>query len=245
MKFEYDPNGITVIDNAIPKESHIELWNYFTSAMFLWQWGGIIWSQEIYDPDGEMNFQTVREVPIIYNKQLCRVLYRDDRALFKDDLYFTFKKDMKPTDGFISMATENAQCLKMMGPILSNLGIERSQLSRIKVNNTPPKTENIFTGYHVDCKPQWRGNGMTAIYYFNTTNGCTRFKNHENVECVANRLVIFPNNQLHGGTFQTDKQNRVVANINWVHKDWVDSKDYSDWKFVDHVPGPPGPDDPY
>ena len=76
---------------------------------------------------------------------------------------------MKPSDGFISMATENALCLKQLQPLLSNLGIRRDQLNRIKMNNTTPKSENIFTGYHIDCRPEWKGNGMTAIYYFNTT----------------------------------------------------------------------------
>tara|TARA_B100000035_G_scaffold309436_1_gene315627 strand:+ start:1334 stop:2059 length:726 start_codon:yes stop_codon:yes gene_type:complete len=240
MKFEYDPKGITIIDNALPEKTHLNMWQYFSSPMFLWQWGGVVHDTECLDADGNSVYKVVQEVPHVYNKQMCRVLYRHDREIFRDDLYFTFKKDMKPSDGFISMATENALCLKQLQPLLSNLGIRRDQLNRIKMNNTTPKSENIFTGYHIDCRPEWKGNGMTAIYYFNTTDGPTRFFGHDDVECVANRLVIFPNDQRHGGTFHTNKQSRIVVNINWLHEGWVEPES-NNFKYIDHVPDPESP----
>jgi len=53
-----------------------------------------------------------------------------------------------------------------------------------------------------------------AIYYLNTNNGYTEFKNGTIVESVCDRLVTFPNNLLHRGVSQTDCMYRIVINFN-------------------------------
>ncbi len=53
-----------------------------------------------------------------------------------------------------------------------------------------------------------------AIYYLNTNNGYTEFKDGTKVETVCDRLVTFPNNLLHRGVSQTDCMYRIVINFN-------------------------------
>jgi hypothetical protein len=90
-------------------------------------------------------------------------------------------------------------------------------LLRIKTNMyaISPELEQS-SRWHVDYE-KYNGAGMTAIYYFNTCNGKTEFKNGTFVDSVANRIVIFPNEFVHGGVRQNDVMYRFVVNINWLH----------------------------
>ena len=61
-------------------------------------------------------------------------------------------------------------------------------------------------------------NFKTAIYYINDNNGKTLFETGEEVESVANRLVIFDEKIKHTGTTHTDVQTRCVLNMNYIAK---------------------------
>ena len=50
----------------------------------------------------------------------------------------------------------------------------------------------------------------------NTNNGKTIFKHGEEVNSVANRMVIFDSNLEHAATSHTDEKTRVVVNFNYV-----------------------------
>ena len=66
-------------------------------------------------------------------------------------------------------------------------------------------------GYHIDpydCS-------HTSIYYINTNNGYTKFKNKGKVKSVENRMVVFPSHLEHQGYTCSDKLNRVVVNFNY------------------------------
>ena len=68
--------------------------------------------------------------------------------------------------------------------------------------------------YHIDEVP---GATRTAIYYINTCNGYTEFeKDHTQVRSVANRLIVFDSSDRHMGTTCTDKNVRVVLNVNYL-----------------------------
>ena len=54
----------------------------------------------------------------------------------------------------------------------------------------------------------------TAIYYVNTNNGYTEFKNKK-VKCIKNQIVIFDAHLKHRAKAQTDKDARVVINLNY------------------------------
>ena len=87
-----------------------------------------------------------------------------------------------------------------------------TSLYRIKANL---RLRSFFNrsggGYHIDgydCS-------HTSIYYINTNNGYTKFKNGTKVKSVENRMVVFPSNLEHQGYTCSDKLKRVVINFNY------------------------------
>jgi len=57
----------------------------------------------------------------------------------------------------------------------------------------------------------------TAIFYINTNNGYTIFKEaKQKVECVANRLVRFNTRLEHAGVSSNNEKQRVVINFNYI-----------------------------
>lgn len=97
------------------------------------------------------------------------------------------------------------------GPFMEKLS--PMALLRIKANLIMKTPVNVVSDWHVDYDGF---TGMTAVYYLNTTNGQTHFKNGEKVDCVGNRLVMFPANLPHAGETCTDAKYRVVINFNFV-----------------------------
>ena len=91
----------------------------------------------------------------------------------------------------------------------AKLGIKK--VLRVKLNLTT-RTENLFNhGFHVDTLLK----SKTAVFYVNTNNGKTVFKNGEEVNSVANRVVIFDTDLEHAATSHTDEKTRVVVNFNY------------------------------
>jgi len=92
----------------------------------------------------------------------------------------------------------------------SKLNITR--LCRIKANLRPRSFFNRSSGgYHTDgydCS-------HTSIYYINTNNGYTKFKNGTKIKSVENRMVVFPSHLEHQGYACSDKLKRVVINFNY------------------------------
>lgn len=96
-------------------------------------------------------------------------------------------------------------------PVLDK--INPFNLVRIKANLTLRHPENILSGYHTDFD---RSQGLTtAILYINDTDGPTYFSDGSKVECVSNRLIMFPTETMHSGSFCTQEQKRVVINFNF------------------------------
>ena len=85
-------------------------------------------------------------------------------------------------------------------------------LYRIKANLRPRSFFNRSGGgYHIDpydCS-------HTSIYYINTNNGYTKFRNGTKVKSVENRMVVFPSNLEHQGYTCSDKLKRVIINFNY------------------------------
>ena len=86
-------------------------------------------------------------------------------------------------------------------------------LLRAKANLTTITNESIISDWHTDL-------GMdkhkTAIYYVNTNNGKTCFKDGFEVDSVENRLVMFDGNMIHAGSSSTDTKIRCVINLNFI-----------------------------
>ena len=56
----------------------------------------------------------------------------------------------------------------------------------------------------------------TAIFYLNTNNGYTEFEGENRIDCVENRLVMFPAKTRHRAIGQTDVIQRIVLNFNFI-----------------------------
>ena len=69
------------------------------------------------------------------------------------------------------------------------------------------ETEGVDVDVPFDC--------MTGIYYVNSNDGYTEFKDGTKVESVANRVVAFPCTVPHAGTTCTDASVRTVINFNF------------------------------
>lgn len=106
--------------------------------------------------------------------------------------------------------------------------IDPFHLLRIKANLTLNHGKQIGGCYHVDVG-DWMGYGMTAVYYLETSNGYTKFKNGNIVESVKNRIAIFPNSWFHDGIRSTDVPYRIVINLNWLEKDLLPSENLEDF----------------
>ena len=98
--------------------------------------------------------------------------------------------------------------------ILDNM--DNKVLMRAKVNCLTRTKKIIKHGFHIDILDEEDKTITTAILYINTNNGYTHFKNGTKVKSKANRLVCFPHTYLHCGTTCTDKNIRVVMNLNYL-----------------------------
>ena len=97
-------------------------------------------------------------------------------------------------------------------PILTKLNAQ--YIFRIKANLRPRTSQGVLSGFHTDMKL----NQQTAIFYLNTNNGYTKFKDNtfDDIPSVANRLITFFGHLQHCGCSATDCNNRIVLNINYI-----------------------------
>lgn len=115
-----------------------------------------------------------------------------------------FYKDWRVNSDWISLLDP---LIKILNPLA---------LIRIKANllNRTPKT--IEHGMHIDQAVKGHKNIKSAIYYVNSNNGYTKFKNGKKILSKQNKLIIFDNDQPHTGSTCTDERIRVVINFNYV-----------------------------
>jgi hypothetical protein len=104
-------------------------------------------------------------------------------------------------------------------PILD--GLNFYSLARVKANLLTKTPKILVNEFHTDESEfttkqmkQW----TTAIFYINTNNGYTEFKDGTIIDSVANRMVTFPQDMKHRGTSCTDEKIRVVINFNYYRK---------------------------
>lgn len=79
--------------------------------------------------------------------------------------------------------------------------------------------EKLNLGFHTDTDipddADWVNAMKVAVFYLNTNNGGTLFKNGDFVESIQNRVVIFNIKDQHAAITATDVSNRVVLNFNY------------------------------
>ena len=87
-------------------------------------------------------------------------------------------------------------------------------LLRVSLNLTFATPSPYVSEFHVDTEVS---NSLTCVYYLNSNNGGTQFKNSgEIVQSKRNRGVIFPSHLSHAAVNTTDTKLRWVLNINYV-----------------------------
>ena len=109
---------------------------------------------------------------------------------------------------FFSNNKINSPDFTKLDPILKIL--KPKTLIRIKANLLSKTDKIIEHPYHIDCK-----DCKTAIFYINTNNGFTKFKNNKIIKSEKNKLIKFNSNLEHGGTTCTDTNVRIVINFNY------------------------------
>jgi len=109
---------------------------------------------------------------------------------------------------FFSNNKINSPDFTKLDPILKIL--KPKTLIRIKANLLSKTDKIIKHPYHIDYK-----DCKTAIFYINTNNGFTKFKNGETINSKKNKLIKFNSNLEHAGTTCTDTNVRIVINFNY------------------------------
>ena len=127
-----------------------------------------------------------------------------DRFMFN---HLFYKCGTKFGDDYIGSGP-NSNHYDLIKPCIRQL--RSKTIRRIKANLTTKTTSHEEGGYHTDYSDI-----TTAVYYINTNNGYTQFKDGTKVESVANRAVIFDSNLEHQGVSCTDEKRRVVINFNF------------------------------
>ena len=117
--------------------------------------------------------------------------------------------DFQYTHLFFDNNRINSEYFDLIKSFLSLLNIK--SIVRIKLNLTTRENKIKKFKFHTD----FDFNCKTAIFYFNTNNGKTIFKNKKEIESVENRIIIFPSNLEHTGTTHTDTNYRMVLNLNY------------------------------
>lgn len=110
------------------------------------------------------------------------------------------------TEGVASSA------MSFFDPILEKLGV--THLIGAKVNCNYRTVEPVEGGWHTDL-PLYR-KAKTAVFFINTNNGFTKFEDGTKVDSIENRLAEFDSNIKHTGVSHTDKQVRMVLNLNYT-----------------------------
>jgi len=71
------------------------------------------------------------------------------------------------------------------------------------------------SNWHIDFdKLKLTPKSKTAIYYVNTNNGYTIFKNKK-IRSEANKMIVFNGDTMHKVKYQTDKDARIVINFRY------------------------------
>ena len=120
------------------------------------------------------------------------------------------KKDYQFTHNFYTDYEIKSNHFHLLKPILKKLNI--ASIIRIKANLLTKSNKIIKHGFHVDYDIK---NAKTAIFYVNTNNGFTEFKNKKISKSEENKLIIFNSNLEHTGTSCTDEIFRIVINFNY------------------------------
>lgn len=118
----------------------------------------------------------------------------------------TFYKNYAPFSSYV----------EVLNPLIKF--IDPASILRIKANLTTPTEKRVDYGFHTDygAIDGKTFSGKTAVFYLNTNDGLTIFKDGPEVESIENRLLVFDSKLEHTGSSATNIKNRVVINLNYT-----------------------------
>ena len=150
----------------------------------------------------EDQFEMLRNIMMSYYFPWCYWWGRGEDEITKDFFFHNFyrKGEIQPSGYF-----------NILGPSAQKLVGEGGELIRAKAVLTTQTAEHHNRGFHNDYDDI-----TTAIYYINTNNGWTEFGDGDKVESVANRMLVFDSNLIHGGVSCTDEKTRILINFNYA-----------------------------
>ena len=100
--------------------------------------------------------------------------------------------------------------IEILKPLIQKIPYHANELRRIKGNLYPQSQRRIYHGWHQDFETSHKG----CIFYLNTNNGYTIFKNKK-VKSIENRLLLFDPSIPHRSTTCTDALCRMNINFNY------------------------------
>tara|TARA_R100001224_G_scaffold60983_1_gene36379 strand:- start:14 stop:490 length:477 start_codon:yes stop_codon:yes gene_type:complete len=119
-----------------------------------------------------------------------------DNCIYFSHIFFNDNKILSPFYKDIIM------------PFVDKLKIKK--LLRSKLNLYPKTHKQIIHGFHTDRKDKHN----VILFYFNTNNGQTLFKNKK-INSKENKIVVFDGSLEHSSTTCTDQNYRITLNINY------------------------------
>ena len=91
--------------------------------------------------------------------------------------------------------------------------LKYASLCRLTINLFHRQETPSISDFHADFNVE---KITTAIFYLNTNNGYVEFEGGDKIDCVRNRLIMFPAITKHKVIGQTDESRRIVLNFNIV-----------------------------
>lgn len=120
-------------------------------------------------------------------------------------------KNYQFTHNFYDKLQFKSNYIELLDPILHILN--PCSILRIKANLIIKNNKIIEHSIHRDI--DYAKNYKTAIYYVNTNNGYTKFKDGKKIYSEENKLIVFDGNNEHCGTTCSDEDYRIVINFNY------------------------------
>ena len=107
-------------------------------------------------------------------------------------------------------SSDKSQYSKFITPIFNKLNPR--YILRVKANLRPRTVEPFQSSWHTDTDIA----SKTCIFYINSNNGYTTFKDDTRVYSLENRLLLFDSHIEHSGVSCTNEKKRIVLNINYI-----------------------------
>ena len=133
--------------------------------------------------------------------------------LFKNEINYSKDKKVLYKSQYIHMFEcidnqYNSIYHDLVKPIITFLAPEK--VIRVKSNSLPKTKKVLRCGWHTDNKFHL---SYSAVFYVNTNDGYTEFKNGIKINSIGNKLAIFESDVIHSATTCTNDKRRIVINF--------------------------------